>query len=138
MTPCNPTPWSRQSLAELTYGFDEVPADDNVDKDKPEEQGILQLLLSDKKPMSDKICKSDLPVNEKDTFTTTMNEAKRLAAHVCMARSRPSSSWTGAKGTSRKQSKLRMPGKKIEMAARWAGILMLEKIITMYRHSVSG
>lgn len=91
-----------------------------MDEDKLEDPGILQLLLSGngKKTVPDKTIENDPQANEQETFTFNMNEARRLASHMAMARSRPSSSWTSSKGTPGKQGKLRMSGKRIEMAAR--------------------
>ena len=105
-------------MAGLTYGFGEEGANSNnaVGQKQQEDTGILQILFKGNQLVPDKFPKKTIPANEEDLFAGHMTEARRLAAHVCMVRSRPSSSWLGTKGTTKK--KLRMPGKKLEVVAR--------------------
>ena len=110
---------SRQSLADLTYGFDNAAADDNVvDNNQSDDPGILPLLLENERAMPNNVPVKRFPNSEEDILAGHMSEARRLAAHVCMARSRPSSSWLGTKETPKEQGNVRMLGNKLGVVAR--------------------
>ncbi|CAM9366258.1 unnamed protein product [Ascophyllum nodosum] len=108
-----------QSLADLTYGFDNAAADDNVvDNNQSDDPGILPLLLENERAMPNNVPVKRFPNSEEDILAGQMSEARRLAAHVCMARSRPSSSWLGTKEAPKEQGNVRMLGNKLGVVAR--------------------
>ena len=110
---------SRQSLADLTYGFDNVAADGNgVNHNHSDDPGILPLFVESNRSKPDNFLIKRNPDCEEDIFAGHMREAQRLAAHVCMARSRASTSWLGTKGTPNEQGSVRMPENKLRIVTR--------------------
>lgn len=116
----------KQRLADLTYGLHNTAADvkDKVGLETPSsvDQGILQFFLNGPPKMHVKSVEPVEPVgtaampSEEDMFKGHMLDADRLASHMCMARSRPSS--TPTRDRSKKPMRIRLPGKKLEVSSR--------------------